>query len=173
MELQALGSLNQNTLMALAGRILAAAATDPDVDWSIEAMCEKTGLDRIEVIAIYQQSWFTAMLQEQAMKKSARLATRALQVMEDLLNDEEQLPRLRLDAANAVLRGYKILVDAAPLQNSEGAKDASKKAVEQVKMAAATVIDAQQKVKDEGSRPLDLGDAPAPTKRNDRRGRSD
>jgi hypothetical protein len=146
-------ALEENVMMAMAGRILAVAAQDPRTDWSIPAMAKATGLMAWEVEAIFAQPWFLTQLHERSTMYAGRLVSAALQTFELLMKDGTT-ERTKLDAAKSVLSAYRALVECSPGHDQKSAEDTILEALNNLKPANATIRETKEQLADASNRTL-------------------
>lgn len=146
-------ALEENVMMAMAGRILAVAAQDPRVDWSIKAMAEATGLSPWEVEAVFAQPWFLTQLHERSTMHAGRLVSVALVTLEALMKTGTT-ERTQLDAAKGVLAAYRTLVECSPGHDQKSAEDTILEALNNLKPAQATIRETKEQLADASNRTL-------------------
>lgn len=146
-------ALEENVMMAMAGRMLAAVAIDPKQEWTVAAMAKATGLMPWEVEAIFAQPWFLTQLHERSTQYAGRLVQAALSTF-DLLMKTGESERIQLDAAKSTLAAYRALVECSPGHNEKSAEQTILEALNNLKPANATIRETKEQLADASNRTL-------------------
>lgn len=133
LQLRNRGATIENVQLALAGRLLAVIATDPEVAFDVPTMAIQSGMTEIEVESIFRQRWFAKLLEEQALGAISRALPQGIDVVSSIMKDPDIRPDVRLRAFSELIKGYKTMVEAAPMQDAESERTLAEGVLEKLR----------------------------------------